>query len=155
MEFRHKVRVAATELKGKTPVKVALPKIKGIGPAIAKALMFRLNLNPEKKIGDFTDKELAQLEDAVHSVHKQGLPEWLLNRKKDAVTGENVHLVSSDLTITNKHDLDLMKKIKSYRGMRHAWGLKARGQRTKSTGRRGKTVGVQRKKLQAKKKKKE
>jgi small subunit ribosomal protein S18e len=39
-----------------------------------------------------------------------------------------------------------MKKIKSHKGIRHHWGLKVRGQHTKTTGRRGATVGVERKK---------
>jgi hypothetical protein len=39
-----------------------------------------------------------------------------------------------------------MKKIKTHKGIRHHWGLKVRGQRTKTTGRRGATVGVTKKK---------
>ena len=38
-----------------------------------------------------------------------------------------------------------MKKIRTHRGLRHYWGLKVRGQRTKTTGRRGATVGVTKK----------
>lgn len=147
MEFRYRVRVATTEMKGKMSVKLALTKIRGVGESIANVIIKTLKLDPLKKIGDFTDAELATLEETVHSIHKQKVPEWLLNRKKDPHTGENIHLVSSDLQIQGKHDIDLMKKIKSYRGMRHAWGLKTRGQRTKSTGRKGKTVGVHRKRI--------
>lgn len=146
MEFRHRVRVAATEMKGKMPVRLALTKIRGVGEAMANVIVKTLKLDPGKKIGEFTDAELAALEKTVHSVHTQKVPEWILNRKKDPETGESRHLVSSDLKIQGKRDVDLMKKIKSYKGMRHAWGLKTRGQRTKSTGRKGKTVGVHRKK---------
>ena len=39
-----------------------------------------------------------------------------------------------------------MKKVKSNRGLRHYWGLRVRGQHTKTTGRRGATIGVERKK---------
>jgi small subunit ribosomal protein S13 len=35
-----------------------------------------------------------------------------------------------------------MKRIKSYKGVRHHLGLKVRGQRTRSTGRHGLVVGV-------------
>ena len=42
-------------------------------------------------------------------------------------------------------DINLMKKIRSYKGIRHERGQKVRGQRTKSTGRTGTTVGVKRK----------
>ena len=145
MEFRHIVRVAATELKGKTPVKIALTKIKGIGPAISNAIIEILDLDPNKKIGDFEDLELSKLEEFLTNMKE--VPEWMMNRKKDPVTGNTHHLVSTDLKLSLKNDTDFMKMIKSYRGRRHAFGLKVRGQRTKSTGRRGKTVGVHRKKL--------
>jgi hypothetical protein len=34
---------------------------------------------------------------------------------------------------------------RNHRGLRHYWGLRVRGQHTKTTGRRGKTVGVSKK----------
>ena len=55
-----------------------------------------------------------------------------------------------DMDIHKKKVLDRMKKIKSYKGMRHAHGLKVRGQRTKGTGRKGKTLGVSRAKIKSK-----
>jgi len=45
-----------------------------------------------------------------------------------------------------REDLERMKKIKLHRGLRHFWGLKVKGQQTKSTGRTGRTLGVARKK---------
>jgi small subunit ribosomal protein S13 len=44
-------------------------------------------------------------------------------------------------------DIEKMKEIKSWRGYRHAYGLKVRGQRTKTTGRAGKALGVKKKTL--------
>jgi len=145
VEFRHIVRVATTELKGKMPVKLALTKIKGVGPMMASATIEILNLDANKKIGEFEDAEINKLETFLENI--KDIPEWLMNRKKDPVTGKTHHLISTDLKLSLKHDTDFIKKIKCYRGMRHAFGLKVRGQRTKSTGRRGKTVGVHRKKL--------
>ncbi|MBR9689955.1 MAG: 30S ribosomal protein S13 [Candidatus Altiarchaeota archaeon] len=144
MEFRHRVRVAATELRGKMPVKLALTKVKGVGPAIANAILTILKIDPKKQMGTFNDEELAALEEFVKN--PQGIPSWSVNRQKDPFTGKDEHLVSSDLDFRLKTDIDYMKKTKSYRGMRHAFGLKVRGQRTKSTGRRGKSLGVRRKK---------
>jgi small subunit ribosomal protein S13 len=46
-------------------------------------------------------------------------------------------------------DIEQMKNIKSWRGYRHAYGLKVRGQRTKTTGRAGKALGVKKKDLVA------
>ena len=152
MEFRHIVRVAATELKGKMPIKLALTKIKGVGPAFANAVITILEIDPEKKVGEFTNEEFARIEAFLKN--PEGVPQWMLNRKKDPFTGKDGHKISSDLQIQLKQDLDYMKKTKSYRGMRHAFGLKARGQRTKSTGRKGKTVGVQRKRIKEARQKK-
>nr|AAX30684.2 SJCHGC06893 protein [Schistosoma japonicum] len=45
-----------------------------------------------------------------------------------------------------ERDLERLKRMRSHRGIRHYWGLRVRGQHTKTTGRRGRTVGVSRKK---------
>ena len=68
----------------------------------------------------------------------------MLNRRKDITTGEDLHLLGSDLTLEIDKDIKLLKKIRSWRGVRHALGLKVRGQRTRTTGRTGRTVGVSR-----------
>jgi small subunit ribosomal protein S13 len=51
-----------------------------------------------------------------------------------------------DLTMINREDFDLMKKMRSYKDIRHERGLRVRGQRTRSTGRTGAIVGVSRRK---------
>jgi SSU ribosomal protein S13P len=68
----------------------------------------------------------------------------MLNRRKDPFLGVDRHLITSDLLITVRNDIEFMKKIKSYKGTRHMLGLKVRGQRTRTTGRTGLTVGVKR-----------
>ena len=70
----------------------------------------------------------------------------MVNRKKDLRTGEDLHVLGSKLDLQIKQDIDRMKKMKSYKGVRHQYGLKVRGQRTKSTGRKGLVVGVVRRK---------
>jgi small subunit ribosomal protein S13 len=70
-----------------------------------------------------------------------------LNRRKDLETGKDGHLISADLVLRNKMDIEQMKGIKSWRGYRHAYGLRVRGQRTKTTGRAGKALGVKKKTL--------
>lgn len=54
--------------------------------------------------------------------------------------------MSANLDSKLREDLERMKKIRAHRGMRHYWGLRVRGQHTKTTGRRGRTVGVSKKK---------
>ena len=75
------------------------------------------------------------------------VPDWLLNRQKDYDTGNDIHHVSVDLKMTHDEDLNRMKKVKSYKGIRHASGHKVRGQRTYSNGRKGLALGVSRKKV--------
>ena len=149
-ELRHIVRVAATELKGDLPTHLALTKIRGVGFMFSNAVLKVLNLDPRRPIGEYSDKELEKIEDCLKNPEKYGIPSWMYNRRKDPFRGKDGHLVGPDLQLQIKQDIDYMKKIKSYRGIRHALGLKVRGQRTRSTGRKGKTVGVQRKKGAAK-----
>lgn len=70
----------------------------------------------------------------------------MLNRQKDPVTGQDKHLLGTDIILTFREDINNLKKVRAYRGLRHERGLKVRGQRTKAAGRRGSTVGVNRKK---------
>ncbi len=65
--------------------------------------------------------------------------------RKDPFTGNDLHLLGTDLVVGMKSDIDLMKKMKSWKGVRHAVGLKVRGQCTRTTGRFGAAVGVARK----------
>jgi len=80
-----------------------------------------------------------------------GIPAWMVNRKKDLVTGEDLHIIGNRLELSVRRDIDRMKRIRSYKGVRHHRGLKVRGQKTKSTGRHGLVVGVMRKKLKSQK----
>ncbi len=150
-EFKGIVRMGDRDIKGDMPTGHALTKVRGVSFMLASALCKTLKLEENKKIGDLTSDELEKIEKTIQNPASVGVPVWMLNRRKDPETGENKHLFSSDLVFQQKADIRLMKKIKSYRGMRHARGdkglkVKVRGQRTKSTGRRSKAVGVQRKK---------
>jgi small subunit ribosomal protein S13 len=58
-----------------------------------------------------------------------------------------MHIVGVDLEVRRKDDINLMKMIRSYKGVRHEEGQKVRGQRTRSNGRTGLTLGVMRQRL--------
>ena len=70
----------------------------------------------------------------------------MMNRRKDYEDGKDKHLLTSSLDLQKELDIKRLKKIRSYRGLRHALGQPVRGQRTKSHFRKNKTVGVQKKK---------
>ena len=74
------------------------------------------------------------------------IPKWFLNRQRDIRDGTWSQLISNNLDTKLREDLERLKKIKAHRGLRHFWGLKVRGQKTKSTGRTGRTLGVTKKK---------
>jgi small subunit ribosomal protein S18e len=57
-----------------------------------------------------------------------------------------MQLTSSAIDTTARDDLERLKKIRNHRGLRTYWGLRVRGQHTKTTGRAGKTQGVAKKK---------
>ncbi len=144
-EFRHIVRVTDTDIDGSLKVGYALTKIKGVSISLANAVLKKAGINPEIRLGLLSEEQVKKIEDVLLNPAKYGIPSWLLNRRKDLETGKDLHLLSSDLVLRTKMDIDLMKKIKSWKGYRHAYGLKVRGQRTRTTGRTGKTVGVSKK----------
>jgi len=74
------------------------------------------------------------------------IPDWFLNRQKDVKDGKFSQVVSTALDGKYREDLERLKKIRVHRGLRHFWGLRVRGQHTKTTGRKGRTVGVAKKK---------
>jgi small subunit ribosomal protein S13 len=57
-------------------------------------------------------------------------------------TGEDMHLVTSDIAFNIRNDVEREKALFSWRGYRHMYGLKVRGQRTRCSGRKGGAVGV-------------
>ncbi|MCS7386457.1 MAG: 30S ribosomal protein S13 [Candidatus Methanomethylicota archaeon] len=145
LAFRHIVRIAGQDVDGSKKVVYAISQIKGIGINLAQAIVRVVGVNPDVRIGFLSEAEIKRIENAIKDVRSQGIPAWMYNRRKDLETGKDVHLIGSDLVLRVKADIDLMKKIKCWKGVRHALGLKVRGQKTRTTGRSGQTVGVTRK----------
>lgn len=148
--FKQIVRIAETDVPGGRSMLMALKQIKGVGFSVANAVCNALNIDKEKKIGDMTDPEIREAEKLVKNPDK--LPKWMYNRRKDIETGEDKHLIGTGLKLSKDFDIKRLKKIKSYKGMRHTAGLPVRGQRTKGHFRRGKTVGVKKSKAKPGKK---
>jgi small subunit ribosomal protein S13 len=147
-EFKYIVRILDTDVDGKRNVADSLCGIRGIGRRIAETLVRSVGLDSKRKMGTLSDNEIERLKTAINSAEKR-LPVWMYNRRKDINTGLDKHIMGTDLTLKFRDDINLLRKIRSYRGIRHERGLKVRGQRTKATGRRGMVVGVIRKKQQA------
>jgi len=145
-DTRKIVRVMRKDLPGEVPIEAALRSLKGVSFVIARAVRKKAGFDDKILMGDLTDAEIKTLEKVLEAPHSFEFPTWLLNRRKDPETGIDTHLVETNLMLANREDLINMKKIKSYRGIRHMFNLAVRGQRTRSTGRKNKTIGVQKKK---------
>ena len=139
------VRVAEADIRGERKVGIALLRVKGVGQSLARAIPIAVGIDPHVMIGSLEDEQLKKLEDAVKNPIKYGIPYHMVNRRRDPQTGEDIHLVSSELRFTVKSDIDSLKKIRAYRGIRHELGLPSRGQRTRASFRKGKRVGVMKK----------
>lgn len=146
-EFRHIVRFIGADLDGNKKAVYSISKIRGVGPNFAHAVVKAARVNPEARIGTLSEAEMARIEDAIRDPAKHGIPGRLFNRRKDLETGRDIHLVGPDLVLRIKADIDHMKDIRTWKGVRHSLGLKVRGQRTRTTGRSGKAVGVKKKVL--------
>ncbi|MFA4886898.1 MAG: 30S ribosomal protein S13 [Candidatus Nanoarchaeia archaeon] len=139
-------RVLRTDLDGNLPISRALLKINGIGFALSNAICTSLKMDRSKKAGLLSDQEVQSIEVLVKE--RKQIPTWMFNRKADFETGEHLHLVGPDLKLAQEFDVKRMKKIRCYKGMRHAIGQPVRGQRTRSHFRKGSAVGVLKSKTQ-------
>ena len=133
------VRILSKDIEGKTKVYPGLTQIKGVSWTLSNATCQALGIEKDKKIGALTDEEIDKIQKFLKNPE---LPGYLLNRRQDLETGEDKHLVGSDLELKVEFDVKRLKKIKSYRGLRHQAGLPLRGQRTKANFRRNRRKGA-------------
>ncbi len=133
------VRIMSTDVPGNMSIYAGLTRIKGVSWSMSNGVCNMLNLERTKKISSLSKGEIEKISDFIK---KPKLPVFLLNRRKDRETGEDKHVTGTDLDLNRELDIKRFKKIKSYRGLRHATGQPVRGQRTRSHFRKNKTVGV-------------
>ena len=150
--MREIVRIINADILGNKQLYYALKMIKGVSYSFSNAVCEIMNFEKNKKVGELSDVEVKKIEDIIKNPKKYNLPLFLYNRRKDIVTGEDRHIITSDLKLQTDMDIKRLKRIKSYRGIRHSAGLPTRGQRTKAHFRKGHTVGVSKKKMKKGKK---
>jgi small subunit ribosomal protein S13 len=121
-------RIAGVDLDRAKRIEAALPYIFGIGPTSARSILVEANVDPDKRVKDLTDAEVARLRNVIEEGHK----------------------VEGALRAEVAANVKRLIAINSYRGLRHKKGLPVRGQRTKTNARTRKgprkTVGRKRKK---------
>lgn len=133
------VRILSKDVEGKSTVYHGLTKVKGISWSTSNAICKALGIDKKRKIGSLTEEELKNLSEFMKNPK---LPFHILNRRKDFETGEDKHLIGTGLELQKDFDIKRLKKIKSYKGYRHALGLPVRGQRTRAHFRKNKSKGV-------------
>ena len=140
-DLQYFVRIGQTDLDGTKSVERSLSEMNGIGRRTARIIADRAGVDRRATIGRLGEDTIDEIVELVEEF-ADGVPEWLTNRPGDYYTGETTHEIGNDLELTRQQDINRMKMIDSYKGVRHRRGQKVRGQRTKSTGRTEGTVGV-------------
>ena len=106
-------RLAGVDLPREKRVEIGLTYIFGIGLTSSKEILEKTGINPDTRVKDLTDDDLAKLREIL----------------------ENEYTVEGDLRRNIAYDIKRMKDIGCYRGIRHRKGLPVRGQRTKTNAR--------------------
>lgn len=145
-ETKRIVRLMSTDVSGELSVIRAMRKVKGISFMFANAACTTAGVDKRKKVGQLSESEIKSIE---NSIRNPQLPQWVLNRRKDPDTGSDTHVTMADLDLKRRDDINLMKRMHTYKGVRHELGQPVRGQRTRSSFRSsGRAMGVSKKKVQ-------
>ncbi len=127
-------RIEGVDLPREKRVEIGLRYIYGVGPVISKQILESTKVNPDTRVKDLTDADVASLREFIN---------------------KNVK-VEGDLRREVQLNIKRLTEIGSYRGLRHRRNLPVRGQRTKTNARtrkgpkktvagRGRRRGVQKK----------
>lgn len=106
-------RIAGVDLPRDKRVEVALTYIYGIGRPTSIAILNKTQINPDTRVRDLTEDEVARLREVI----------------------DQDHLVEGDLRREVQMSIKRLMDIGTYRGLRHRRGLPVRGQRTRTNAR--------------------
>ena len=106
-------RIAGVDLPRDKRVEIGLTYIYGIGLTLSKEILAKTGINPDTRVRDLTEEEVAKIREVLDSDYK----------------------VEGDLRREESLNIKRLIEISSYRGKRHRMGLPLRGQRTKTNAR--------------------
>lgn len=116
-------RIAGVNIPEEKPVKISLTYIYGIGRHVAKKILTKLNIDLNTRAKALTPTQVQQLQKEIEQLPVEG-----------------------GLRQTVRNNIESLKRVKAYRGLRHSMGLPSRGQRTRTNARtkkgKKKTVGA-------------
>ncbi len=143
------VRLVGKDINGALSIERALDQVKGIGSNMAHALSYeiesKLGIQRSQSLGSLSEAQITDIEHIIKDPAGAGVPYYLLNRNKDMETGKSLYLSGNDLIFAVRQDVNRDVNARTWRGFRHQYGQRVRGQHTRSTGRTGVTVGVTKK----------
>ena len=141
-EYENLIRIIGNDIPGEKKTLIGLTQIRGLGYMFANSILQILKINPDSRIGTLSPEQVSSIEKIIEDPKSVNFPTWFLNRQQDVETGDDLHLVTSDIAFNIRNDVEREKGVFSWRGYRHMYGLKVRGQRTRCSGRKGGAVGV-------------
>ena len=141
-QYENLIRILGNDIPGEKKTLIGLTQVCGSGYMFANSMLQILKINPDSRIGTLSSDQVSLIEKMIQDPKSQNFPIWFLNRQKDIETGDDLHLLTSDIAFNLRNDVEREKGVFSWRGYRHMYGLKVRGQRTRCTGRKGGAVGV-------------
>ena len=106
-------RIAGVDLPREKRVEIGLTYVYGIGRTSAKKILEATGINPDTRVKDLTEDEIAKIREAI----------------------DHNYTVEGDLRREVALNIKRLVEIGSYRGIRHRKGLPVRGQRTKTNAR--------------------
>ena len=106
-------RIAGVDLPREKRVEIGLTYVYGIGRTSATKILEATGINPDTRVKDLTEDEIAKIRDAI----------------------DKEYTVEGDLRREVALNIKRLTEIGSYRGLRHRKGLPVRGQRTKTNAR--------------------
>ena len=83
---------------------VGLTQIRGVGYMFANTILNVLKINPNQRIGHLSPEQVNSIESIIKNPSASNFPSWFLNRRKDVETGEDKHLLTSDIAFTVRND---------------------------------------------------
>jgi small subunit ribosomal protein S13 len=115
------IRIAGVDLPEHKKIAYALRSIFGVGLQLSEQILQESNVDPDKRTRDLTNDEINRIQRSLEQRPTEG-----------------------DLRRIINDNIDRLKRVKSYRGSRHAAHLPARGQRTRTNSRNARGGGKRR-----------
>ncbi len=153
---RRIIRIADTDIDGSKKLRNALRLITGISFAYANAIIKSTGVSGDQKLQDIDEASMQKLKGVMGDPEKYKIPRWMYNWRRDEKTGTDKHILGNELKAKQTLHIQEIKTSRSYRGYRHSFNYKMRGQRVKSRGanfrgRVGTSMGVIKKAVAAQK----